>query len=111
MKQWNYLNLAHLLSDSVQEPGQISMNGRTQPSSCDLGKVTGREKGRQLPFLFLTFVSSLPPLPPMPTQVFIICTNICSTFLRFTAGTKKASQNKVVLLYFSLMEHLGSKIA
>lgn len=75
------------------------------------GEGHRKRKGRAVAFPLLTFVNFLPPLPPIPTQVVIICTNICSTFLRFTAGTKKASQNKVMLLYFSLMVHLGLKIA
>lgn len=77
IKQWNCLNLAHLLSDSVQEPGQISMNGKTQLSSCDLGKVTGREKGRQLPFLFLHLsISSHLSLPPPSRYSLFVLTSV-----------------------------------
>lgn len=65
-----------------------------------------QEGNEDPPLLTLVY---FPPLPPVPTRALIICIHIRSTFFRFIAGTKKATQNKVVLLYFingaSLLEN------
>lgn len=80
------------------------MNGRPGPGPAIWGRSQGGKEDSPSVFACLFL-----PLPPLPTRALIICTHIHSTFFRFTAGTKKATQNEVVLLSFlngaSLLEN------
>lgn len=100
MNLFKYYPSVVLIVPGTRAKLSLAVNGKTWPAPV-IWERSQEEKGDAAAVpLLLTLVCFLLLLPPVPTGALIICTNICSTFFRFVAGTKKASQNKVMLLCF-----------